>query len=285
MPVRPMTSVIPSGAGGLCGRQGPVLGPAQRDAPAPAAAVAPFWAGESGVVTLPEGYITGDAIPVVTYNITNEDDIDLTDASGNPLECAAPQVDPVPLDLTADFENMPTVAELRALALKRLNGAQPWLTDENITVNFVELSRTTDYSGYANLATVERCDTVTIYNELLGIGGVKSKVVKVVWDALGEEFTSIELGTASTNFADVVTAQIEAATERLASIDYLQTAVKDATDQITGALGGYVVFTRDADGNPTEICIMDAPTIAQAVNVWRWNKNGLGHSHNGYNGP
>lgn len=249
------------------------------------AAVAPFWAGEAGVVTLPEGYITGNAVPVVMYNITNEDDIDLTDENGNPIECAAPQVDPVPLDLTQDFETMPTVAELRALALQRLNNAQPWLTSENIKVNFVELSRTTQYKGYGNLATVELCDTVTIYDELLGVGGVKSKVVKTVWDALGDEFTSIELGTASTNFTDVVTAQIEAATERLTTVDYMQTAVKDATDQITGALGGYVVFTRDADGNPTEICIMDAPTIAEAVNVWRWNRNGLGHSHNGYNGP
>ena len=249
------------------------------------AAVAPFWAGEAGVVTLPEGYITGNAVPVVVYNITNEDDIDLTDENGNPIECAAPQVDPVPLDLTQDFEQMPTVAELRALALQRLNNAQPWLTSENIKVDFVELSRTTQYKGYGNLATVELCDTVTIYDELLGVGGVKSKVVKVVWDALGGEFTSIELGTASTNFTDVVTAQIEAAAERLTTVDYMQTAVKDATEQITGALGGYVVITRDADGNPTEICIMDAPTIADAVNVWRWNKNGLGHSHNGYNGP
>lgn len=249
------------------------------------AAVAPFWAGEAGVITLPEGYITGNTIPVVMYNITNEDDIDLTDENGNPIECAAAQIDPVPLDLTQDFEEMPTVAELRALALQRLNNAQPWLTSENITVNFVELSRTTQYKGYGNLATVELCDTVIIYDELLGVGGVKSKVVKTVWDVLGDEFTSIELGTASTNFTDVVAAKIEAATERLTTVDYMQTAVKDATDQITGALGGYVVITRDADGNPTEICIMDAPTIAEAVNVWRWNKNGLGHSHNGYNGP
>lgn len=249
------------------------------------AAVAPFWAGEDGVVTLPEGYITGNVVPVTLYNITNEDDVDITDASGNPLECAAAQIDPVPMDLTAEFESMPTVAELRALALKRINAAQPWLANETIEVDFVELSQTTDYAGYANLTTVELCDTVTIYDEILGVGGVKSKVVKFSWNPLDDSPVSVALGTAQTNFTDVVTAQIDAARERLATIDYMQTAVKDATDQITGALGGYVVFTRDADGNPTEICIMDAPTIAEAVNVWRWNKNGLGHSHNGYNGP
>ena len=30
---------------------------------------------------------------------------------------------------------------------------------------------------------------------------------------------------------------------------------------------------------------MDQPNAEDAVNVWRFNKNGLGHSHNGYNGP
>ena len=39
------------------------------------------------------------------------------------------------------------------------------------------------------------------------------------------------------------------------------------------------------DGQPEEILIMDTPDTSTAVNVWRFNKNGLGHSHNGYNGP
>ena len=44
-------------------------------------------------------------------------------------------------------------------------------------------------------------------------------------------------------------------------------------------------MTPDADGYPQEILIMDTPDVNTAVNVWRWNKNGLGHSHNGYAGP
>ena len=30
---------------------------------------------------------------------------------------------------------------------------------------------------------------------------------------------------------------------------------------------------------------MDAPSVDEAVNVWRWNSGGLGFSSNGYNGP
>lgn len=33
-----------------------------------------------------------------------------------------------------------------------------------------------------------------------------------------------------------------------------------------------------------EILVIDSPEIDNAVNVWRWNKNGLMHSNSGYNG-
>ena len=44
----------------------------------------------------------------------------------------------------------------------------------------------------------------------------------------------------------------------------------------------------DNDGKPDEILILDNASggdISQAVDVWRWNKAGLGHSSNGYSGP
>ena len=62
-------------------------------------------------------------------------------------------------------------------------------------------------------------------------------------------------------------------------------AVANATNWITGTNGGYVIFQRDASGQPYEILIMDQPTIETATKVWRWNNGGLGYSENGYNGP
>ena len=50
-------------------------------------------------------------------------------------------------------------------------------------------------------------------------------------------------------------------------------------------MGGYVVIhDADHDGYPDEILIMDSPDINSAVNVWRWNQNGLGYSSTGYSG-
>lgn len=61
--------------------------------------------------------------------------------------------------------------------------------------------------------------------------------------------------------------------------------VENATQLITGGLGGYVVIGRADDGHPDEILIMDAPTKEAAKNLIRLNKNGLGFSNTGYNGP
>ncbi|MBA4687240.1 MAG: phage tail protein [Candidatus Galacturonibacter soehngenii] len=60
--------------------------------------------------------------------------------------------------------------------------------------------------------------------------------------------------------------------------------VKNATQLITGGNGGYVVLNITEDGHTDEILIMDAPDKAQAKNVIRFNKNGIGFSTSGYNG-
>lgn len=66
----------------------------------------------------------------------------------------------------------------------------------------------------------------------------------------------------------------------------LQTAILNATSMITGNKGGYVVMhDSNGDGKPDEILIMDAEEIENAVNVWRWNNQGLGFSKTGYEGP
>lgn len=63
-------------------------------------------------------------------------------------------------------------------------------------------------------------------------------------------------------------------------------AVEHATQMITGGLGGYVVLTvNETTGQTEEILIMDSPDKETAVNVWRFNQGGLGHSSNGYDGP
>ena len=72
----------------------------------------------------------------------------------------------------------------------------------------------------------------------------------------------------------------------------LKKAADHATEMIDGQIstlagvyGGYITFERDSLGHITEILIMDSDKKSEAVQVWRWNAGGLGHSHSGYRGP
>ena len=67
--------------------------------------------------------------------------------------------------------------------------------------------------------------------------------------------------------------------------DKIKDAVITATEQITGERGGHIVIVMDEENEPDELLIMDTKDKSTAVNVWRWNLAGLGHSHSGYAGP
>lgn len=159
----------------------------------------------------------------------------------------------------------------------------------SITASFVALWQTEQYKDIAPLERVSLCDTVTIRFVKLGIDA-KAKVIKTVYDTLNESYISITLGEAKSNFANTVLAQNEAisALRNIVTKGFsdasaaVQKAILDATNAITGNSGGYVV-TYPAE-HPQEILILDNPDISLAVNVWRWNSAGLGHSSTGYNG-
>ena len=67
----------------------------------------------------------------------------------------------------------------------------------------------------------------------------------------------------------------------------IESKVSNATQLITGVKGGYVILDcgDDVKDAPTQILIMDAPDKETAKNVIRINKNGIGFSTGGYNGP
>jgi len=53
--------------------------------------------------------------------------------------------------------------------------------------------------------------------------------------------------------------------------------LETATQIITGAVGGYIKINFGNDGKTAELLVMDQPDINQALNVWVFNQNGLGH--------
>ena len=182
-----------------------------------------------------------------------------------------------------------TEAALRNKATAYAKSAKLGVPKISITVSFVQLWQTEEYKNIAPLERVKLCDTVTVRFSKLGVDAT-AKVIKTVYDSLKEKYNSVELGDAKSNLADTINGQQAAIEELKTTIqqgeskaaEALKKAIQNATNLITGHSGGYVVL--NPAEKPQEILILDAPTIEEAVRVWRWNSGGLGYSSTGYNG-
>lgn len=246
-------------------------------------AVVPYWLDSEGnIVTLPEEMIIYSGLDPVIDFLTDHNGVIIRTHEGEPIEVAYELVQAVPMDLSDAFEEAPTEEQLRNEARRRFEQSQAWLPDETIDVNFVQLWQTEEYKNYAALQRVRLCDTVSVYYKKLGVEAVKKKVVKTVYNVLLDRYDSIELGTPSVSLAQAIQRSI---LEEVPTTSMMDEAIQYATKLIRGGLGGYVVMTPGPNGYPQEILIMDTPDINTAVNVWRFNQGGLGHSSNGYQGP
>lgn len=106
----------------------------------------------------------------------------------------------------------------------------------------------------------------------------------VTLSALPPSIESIVKDNSSNDFGSQIDNAINSATDDITNA--YKEAIENATDKITGSYGGYFKWVLDADGNPMELVNLgDSTDINAAKQVWRWNKDGLGHSNNGYNGP
>ena len=249
-------------------------------------AIVPFWASNDGaIVTLPEKVIVYSGATLYETNLTTHNQVIIRDHLGNPITVTYQQINAVPLDMSSDFQEQPTENELRTAAISKFNASQAWLPQQNIDVDFVQLWQTEEYKNFAPLQRVKLCDTVSVFYDALGVNAVDMRVVKTVWNVLLDRYDSLELGQISSTLAQTITSPIESQLKDTVTKSMLSDSIQYATDLFRGGLGGYIVMKPNAQGQPEELLIMDTPDINTAVNVWRWNLGGLGHSHSGYNGP
>lgn len=249
-------------------------------------AIVPFWLSSDGtLVTLPEQVLIYSGATLYQTNLTTHNQVIIRDHLGNPITVTYQQINAVPLDMSSDFQEQPTENELRTAAISKFNASQAWLPQQNIDVDFVQLWQTEEYKNYAPLQRVKLCDTVSVFYDALGVNAVDMRVVKTVWNVLLDRYDSLELGQISSNLAQTITGPIESQLKDTVTKSMLSDSIQYATDLIRGGLGGYIVMKPNAQGQPEELLIMDTPDINTAVNVWRWNLGGLGHSHSGYAGP
>ncbi|MBR2549518.1 MAG: phage tail protein [Clostridiales bacterium] len=231
--------------------------------------VCPYWMDSEGgnVVTLPEKTV------------------DSSTASSYPFKRT------IPLDLSSDWEEAPTQAQLRARAQAYVNSSGIGIPKVNIKVSFVNLADTEEYKDIAALQTVSLCDYVAVQFEKLGIS-TQAKVVKTVYNVLLDRYDSIEVGSLRSSLAETISDQsaeiaavADTTREMFKSYDAtVQEDIDNATAWLTSS-NGYVMARKDAYGNWKELFFMDTADASTAHNVLRINKNGIGFSRAGVSGP
>lgn len=221
--------------------------------------IVPYWKNEGDFVSLPEEVIWSDYRSQFPYDIVKA------------------------VDFTNEWQDPPSVEDLRTKATAYVTANEGWKITENIDISFVQLWQTEEYKNIASVERVHMGDTVHVIYDALGVN-VSSEVINTVYDVLMGRYASIELGVKKNTLGQTIKGAIAPEIVR-ESTSIMEDALAHATGLLTGAYGGHVVISTNADGQPNEILIMDTEDQATAQQVLRINMNGIGFSSNGVDGP
>ncbi|MDT2697486.1 phage tail spike protein [Enterococcus gallinarum] len=152
------------------------------------------------------------------------------------------------------------------------------------TVSMVQLENTMEYEDlYDDIARLHFGDTCYCTVAKLGIE-VAERMIEYTWYPTLGKYKSVTLGNDIEFYSNATATETAKLRQKVESrTELMVEAVRNASSWITGTKGGYVRFRPEKA--PSEILIMDKPSVADAQKVWRWNLGGLGYSNSGVNGP
>lgn len=186
-------------------------------------------------------------------------------------------------------------AALREKCLKQyeLGIDRPKVT---INADIILLQNTDLYEDFAKLEKISLGDTVHCRHEVLGIVS-DARVISLTYDSLREKVTKVTLGDYQSDYfdnLDSMTGRIESEVGNL--IDQIenpnsefhksmQKLIDEMAASIAGYNGGNMLITKNSDGKPNGIMIMDTDSKDTAKKILYFNLNGITYSSNGANGP
>lgn len=108
----------------------------------------------------------------------------------------------IPLDVSEKFEEQPTKAQVEAMGLSVMNGQNPTIPSQNITVSFARL-QDMGYSDYDKLLQCRLCDTINVVFPFYDVTE-RFKIVKTEWNVLRDKYESMELGDLSVSLSEAL---------------------------------------------------------------------------------
>lgn len=187
------------------------------------------------------------------------------------------------LDLSSEFEEPPSEEDLRKRAEKYISDNDLGVPTVSLKVSFTQLEQTEEYKHLTLLERVELFDTVTVEFPEMNVSST-SNISKTVYDVLAGRYSSVTVGEIRASISDTIINQDDAITQTASVVgSEISTAVSSAVNWIVNGRG-YIVAVKNSSGDWVEICSLDSPDIGKAINVWRWNNEGIAHSSDGHNG-
>jgi phage minor structural protein len=110
------------------------------------------------------------------------------------------------LDLSNDFQDQPTVEQLRSKAESYIEANNIGVPTVSLTVSFAQLEQTEEYKHLNLLERIELFDTVSVEFPALGVSAT-ARAVKMVYDVLADRVKSVTIGSVRSNIADTVANQ------------------------------------------------------------------------------
>ncbi|MFQ7375637.1 MAG: phage tail spike protein [Enterococcus casseliflavus] len=184
------------------------------------------------------------------------------------------------------YENseLTTVADLKKWGQTKFDVDRVHEPSITHTVSMVQLENTMEYEDlYDDIARLHFGDTCYCTVAKLGIE-VAERMIEYTWYPTLGKYKSVTLGNDIEFYTNATATETAKLRQKVESrTELMVEAVRNASSWITGTKGGYVRMRPEKA--PSEILIMDKPSVADAQKVWRWNLGGLGYSKNGVNGP
>lgn len=185
-----------------------------------------------------------------------------------------------PLDLSQEWQDKPTVEQLRAKAETYVKANNIGAPKVSLTVSHVMLENTEEYKGKALLERLDLCDTASIEFTKLGVS-TSAEAVKAEFNVLLDRYESITFGETKTNLADTVAAQ---STEIKESAKEAQSMISKASEKINEVLqnasGLYTTEESLPDGS-TITYLHDKKDLNESTNVIKITSDAIGVSTDG----
>lgn len=184
------------------------------------------------------------------------------------------------------------------IAAHLITKAQKELVNQRLTVSNTLNAYDLYYLGL-DMDNFEVGNRHLVTNEKLDMS-YQARIIEKTTDINNPIESSITIGDTAADAKSIYENKVKEAVKKIENVlnsldettrNNIKNAINNATNKITGANGGYVLLdTEYTDGSitknmPWRILVMDTDDKNTAKNIIQINKNGIGFSKNGINGP